>query len=98
MKHTLTERELNVLKYLVRGMRNEEISDKLNISVHTTKAHLEAIYQKLEVTNRNELIKKITQNWEKETIVCEKVWKVQIRMQSFFCCAEMLGEPVKRTK
>ena len=46
MKHTLTERELNVLKYLVRGMRNEEISDKLNISVHTTKAHLEAIYQK----------------------------------------------------
>ena len=52
MKLALTDRELNVLKYLVRGMRNEEISEMLNISVHTTKAHLEAIYQKLEVTNR----------------------------------------------
>ena len=52
MKLALTERELNVLKYLVRGMRNEEISERLNISVHTTKAHLEAIYQKLGVNNR----------------------------------------------
>ena len=52
MKIYLTEREKNVLFYLTSGLKNEEISKILNISVHTTKAHLEAIYEKLEVTNR----------------------------------------------
>lgn len=52
MKIYLTERERNVLFYLTSGLKNEEISKILNISVHTTKAHLEAIYEKLEVTNR----------------------------------------------
>ena len=52
MKMFLTEREMNVLQYLTLGMKNEEISEKLHISVHTTKAHLEAIYEKLGVTNR----------------------------------------------
>ena len=48
----LTERELSVLKYLALGFTNKEISDVLNISVHTTKAHLESIFEKLEVKNR----------------------------------------------
>lgn len=52
LKIYLTEREKNVLFYLTSGLKNEEISKILNISVHTTKAHLEAIYEKLEVTNR----------------------------------------------
>ncbi len=48
----LTERELNVLYHLARGLTNNEISSALNISVHTTKAHLESIFEKLEVKNR----------------------------------------------
>ena len=48
----LTEREMNVLYYLVSGLTNKEISKNLNISVHTTKAHLESIFEKLEVKNR----------------------------------------------
>ncbi len=48
----LTERELNVLYYLALGLTNKEISDILNISVHTTKAHLESIFEKLSVKNR----------------------------------------------
>ena len=48
----LTERERNVLYYLVQGYKNNEIGDELNISVHTVKAHLEAIYDKLGVNNR----------------------------------------------
>jgi len=51
-KINLTEREKSVLKHLTNGLNNEEISKKLNISVHTTKAHLEAIYDKLKVHNR----------------------------------------------
>lgn len=48
----LTERELQVLNLLAKGYTNKEISGKLNISVHTTKAHLESIYEKFCIDNR----------------------------------------------
>ena len=52
MENCLTEREIKVLFYLVQGLTNEEIAKQLNISVHTVKAHLETIYDKLHVSNR----------------------------------------------
>ena len=52
MELYLTEREKNVLLNLTEGQTNLEIAQKLHISVHTVKAHLEAIYDKLSVTNR----------------------------------------------
>ena len=52
MEKYLTEREVSVLFYLAQGLTNDEISNKLHISVHTVKAHLEAIYDKLSVSNR----------------------------------------------
>ncbi len=52
MKSTLTEREQNVLFYVAQGFVNSEIAEKLHISVHTVKAHLEAIYDKFGVKNR----------------------------------------------
>ena len=52
MKNKLTEREKNVLYYVAQGFVNTEIAEKLHISVHTVKAHLEAIYDKFEVKNR----------------------------------------------
>ena len=58
---SLTEREKTVLLYLGKGLKNSEISEKLNISVHTTKAHLEAMYEKLSVNNRLQaVIKAVT--------------------------------------
>ena len=48
----LTEREKLVVNYLVKGLNNEEISNIIHISIHTTKAHLESIYEKLSVHNR----------------------------------------------
>jgi len=47
-----TERERDVLHLLLLGLNNKEISDKLFISNHTTKAHVASIYKKLGVTNR----------------------------------------------
>lgn len=52
MDFHLTERENNVLLNLSQGLTNVEIAKKLHISVHTVKAHLEAIYDKLGVANR----------------------------------------------
>ena len=52
MDYHLTEREMSVIFCLAQGFTNEEIANKLHISVHTVKAHLEAIYDKLGVSNR----------------------------------------------
>jgi ATP/maltotriose-dependent transcriptional regulator MalT len=52
MKDILTERELSVIKYVAKGFVNSEIAEQLHISVHTVKAHLEAIYDKFGVKNR----------------------------------------------
>lgn len=47
-----TEREIEVLHLLLQGLNNKEISQKLFISNHTTKAHVASIYKKLGVANR----------------------------------------------
>ena len=48
----LTERELEVLKLLVAGKSNTEIANELIVSVHTAKAHVCSILQKLCVDDR----------------------------------------------
>ena len=58
MENGLTDREKSVLFYLAQGLTNEEISRKLHISVHTVKAHLEAIYEKFNVVNRVQAVMK----------------------------------------
>lgn len=57
----LTERERNVLYYLAQGYKNNEIGNMLNISVHTVKAHLETIYEKLGAENRVQAVIKALQ-------------------------------------
>lgn len=49
---TLTEREYEVLKLIVMGNSNNEIAQALNISVHTAKAHVCSILQKMAVEDR----------------------------------------------
>lgn len=50
----LTDRELEVLKLIVEGRSNKEIADKLVITVHTAKAHVGNIMQKLAVDDRTQ--------------------------------------------
>ncbi len=51
-KTRLTERENEVLKLLVQGKSNTEIAAELIVSVHTAKAHVCSILQKLCVDDR----------------------------------------------
>ncbi len=48
----LTEREREVLQLIVQGKNNQDISDTLHISIHTTKAHVGNILAKLCVNDR----------------------------------------------
>jgi len=52
----LTPREFEVLELLVEGLNNPEISDRLYISIGTTRTHVSNIFSKLGVTNRAEAI------------------------------------------
>ena len=53
----LTERELEVLGLLSKGLANKQIATALGISEHTVKFHVSSIYQKLHVTNRTEAVR-----------------------------------------
>ncbi len=53
----LTERERNVLKGMVEGLNNNEIAEKLFISLGTVKFHISNIFQKLGVDSRVEAVK-----------------------------------------
>lgn len=48
----LTKREQEIVELLARGFSNKQIASKLFISVHTVKANLEHIYEKLGINNR----------------------------------------------
>ncbi|MBC8273691.1 MAG: response regulator transcription factor [Chloroflexi bacterium] len=53
---SLTEREMEVLRWAVKGMSNKEIADALCLSVRTVQAHLQNIFNKLGVGSRSEAI------------------------------------------
>ena len=50
----LSPREIEVLRLVVKGLTNPEISEALQISLGTTKAHLRSILDKLQVSDRTE--------------------------------------------
>jgi NarL family two-component system response regulator LiaR len=53
-EQALTERELFVLRLVASGASNQEIAQKLSISVNTVKTHLKNILDKLQLENRTQ--------------------------------------------
>lgn len=49
----LTEREVEVLRWLTKGLADAEIAEQLVVSRRTVHAHLRSIYSKLDVTTRS---------------------------------------------
>lgn len=57
-EHNLTEREVEILRWVASGLSNPEIGARLFITANTVKAHTATIYRKLDVANRAEAIAK----------------------------------------
>jgi DNA-binding NarL/FixJ family response regulator len=58
----LSEREQQVLSYLVKGMSYKMISDEMNISYNTVNSHIKKIYEKLQVHSVGEAVSKALSN------------------------------------
>ncbi len=55
-----SKRETEVFNFISKGFSNDEIAEKMFVSKNTVKTHIKNIYTKLDVKNRIQAIKKIT--------------------------------------
>ena len=55
-RYNLTDREKEVLKFLIKGYSNPQIAKKLCVSCHTAKAHVCSIIHKMKVNDRVQVI------------------------------------------
>jgi DNA-binding NarL/FixJ family response regulator len=53
-EYNLTDRERNILHFIIRGRSNHMIAAELMLSAHTIDSHLRKIYEKLHVHSRTE--------------------------------------------
>ncbi|MET0928744.1 MAG: helix-turn-helix transcriptional regulator [Aeromicrobium sp.] len=57
--YNLTPREQQITQAVAKGLSNADIAAELFVSVHTVRDHLKAVFAKLSVTSRGELVAKI---------------------------------------
>ncbi|GGW48630.1 LuxR family transcriptional regulator [Streptomyces galilaeus] len=63
--YELSERELDVTQRVARGLSTNGISEELHLSPHTVRDHIKAIFEKLGVSSRGELVGKLfTEHYE----------------------------------
>jgi DNA-binding NarL/FixJ family response regulator len=56
-KCVLTRREQTILDMLARGLRNRQISERLEITERTVKFHVSSLFTKLGAGNRTEAVR-----------------------------------------
>jgi two-component system, NarL family, response regulator LiaR len=54
----ISKREHEVLEWMAKGLSNQEIADKLFVSLNTVKTHTSNLFLKLEVSRRTQAIQK----------------------------------------
>jgi NarL family two-component system response regulator LiaR len=60
----LSDREMEVLKLVTKGLSNKEIADQLYLSIRTVQGHLGNIFNKLMVSSRTEaVVRALKEGW-----------------------------------
>lgn len=59
--YNLSKQELKVIRLIAEGFKNAEIAEKLFVSQNTIKTHIKNIYSKLDVKNRVEALRKVSE-------------------------------------
>jgi NarL family two-component system response regulator LiaR len=54
----LSKREYEVLELMAAGLSNQQIADKLFVSLNTVKTHSSRVFEKLEVSRRTQAVEK----------------------------------------
>ena len=57
--YCLTPREQQITQVVARGLSNPEIAEGLHLSTHTVRDHLKAVFGKVGVGSRGELVAKL---------------------------------------
>lgn len=57
-KYELSPRELEVLQLMAEGLSNQEIADRLFVSLNTVKTHASKIFEKIDVKRRTQAVEK----------------------------------------
>jgi DNA-binding NarL/FixJ family response regulator len=57
--YDLSEREQQITRLIARGAGTAEIAGELHLSAHTVRDHVKAIFAKVEVSSRGELVAKL---------------------------------------
>jgi DNA-binding CsgD family transcriptional regulator len=55
---SITRREYEVLEHMAKGLSNQEIADKLFVSLNTVKTHSSNLFLKLDVKRRTQAVQK----------------------------------------
>jgi DNA-binding NarL/FixJ family response regulator len=60
----LSDREMEVLKLAAKGLSNQDIAEKLCLSIRTVQGHLGHIFNKLQVGSRTEaVVRALKEGW-----------------------------------
>ncbi len=62
IKYSLTSRQRDIIELIIDGYSNKEISNKLHITEGTVKTHIYNIFKKTDISNRNQIIKKVMED------------------------------------
>ena len=57
-RYHLTDREIQVAKFICRGSNNEDIAAKLEIKYGTVKTHIRNIYRRVRIRNKIQMVLK----------------------------------------
>jgi NarL family two-component system response regulator LiaR len=57
-KHGISKREYEVLELMARGLSNQEIADKLFVSLNTVKTHTTNLFVKLDAKRRTQAVQR----------------------------------------